>query len=271
MLLLTRQLKAHFDSTFMPKIVLGFSVAMLLSCAALGQTNLPQDQVSASIDNRADLQKIQKLLADKSRSLTWIFTGDSITHGAKHTHGSRSYVEHFAERDRWELGRVNDIVINTGSSGDKADGILRGFDWRIARFKPDVVSIMIGMNDCTRGPEKREEFRNNLRELIRRVRGLGAVPVLHTVNIVEPSAAKERGDLPAYVAIVNDVAHEEKTILVDHWQHWKTICASPEKLKQWLNDPIHPNARGHREMAILTFKTLGIFDLKSPTCQPTAP
>jgi lysophospholipase L1-like esterase len=219
----------------------------------------------------ASLGRIRTLLADKSHPLTWVFTGDSITHGAKHTHGCRTYVEHFAERVRWELGRVQDVVINTGISGDKADGILRTFDWRVGRFKPDVVSIMIGMNDCTRSPEKREEFRNNLRQLIRQTRALGAVPVLHTQNITEPSAAKERGDLPAYAAIVAEVAAEQKTVLVDHWQHWQAACKDPQVLKQWLNDPIHPNARGHREFAILTFHALGIYATNSPTCQPTPP
>src|SRR5512133_1528760 len=81
-----------------------------------------------------DLTRIRETLADKARPRTWVLTGDSITHGAKHTAGSRSYVEHFAERLRWEMGRGQDVVINTGLSGDRADGLLRNFDWRIARF-----------------------------------------------------------------------------------------------------------------------------------------
>jgi lysophospholipase L1-like esterase len=198
-----------------------------------------------------------------------VFTGDSITHGAKHTHGSRSYAEHFAERVRWEERRLQDVVINTGISGDKADGLLRDFEWRVARFKPDVVSIMIGMNDCTRGPGNRDRFREQLRELVRRSRALGAEPVLHTPNITAPSAATERGDLPAYAAIVTEVAREQQTVLVDHWQYWKTSSLNSEPLSQWLNDPIHPNPRGHREIAILTFKALGLYDTNSPTCQPT--
>jgi lysophospholipase L1-like esterase len=243
---------------------------LLVGWVAAGQpatTNLPRIAPAEAMA----LDRIRALLADKSHPLTWVFTGDSITHGAKHTHGSRTYVEHFAERVRWELGRGQDIVINSGISGDKADGILRTFDWRVGRFKPDVVSIMIGMNDCTGGPEKREEFRNNLRELIRRTRGLGAVPVLHTQNIIDPAAAKERGDLPAYATIVAEVTSEQKTVLVDHWEHWRSACKDPQVLKEWLNDPIHPNARGHRELAILTFQVLGIYATNSPTCQSIPP
>ena len=179
--------------------------------AAAGAPREPLISKGASPGPRGgsnSLDLIQALLADESRSLTWVFTGDSITHGAKHTHGSRSYVEHFAERVRYELGRGQDVVINTGLSGDKADGLLQHFESRVARFKPDVVSIMIGMNDCMRGLDKREEFRNNLRQLVTRTRALGAVPMLHTQNTVEPSAAKERGDLPAYARLVAEVARK---------------------------------------------------------------
>src|SRR5580704_17629260 len=66
---------------------------------------------------------VKELLAGKE-PVAWVFTGDSITHGALHTKGWRSYPEHFAERVRWEMKRMRDIVINTGISGDKTDGLL---------------------------------------------------------------------------------------------------------------------------------------------------
>lgn len=265
--LITNSLAVCLSRLRLPACCAAVLLAVGIAAGQPATTNLPLAPPSES----ESLDRIRALLVDKSHPLTWVFTGDSITHGAKHTHGSRTYVEHFAERVRWELGRVQDIVINTGISGDKAEGILRAFEWRIGRFKPDVVSIMIGMNDCTRGPKKREEFRTNLCQLIRRTRALGAVPVLHTQNTIEPSAAQERGDLPAYATIVAEVAHDEKAVLVDHWRHWQTACQDPQMLKQWLNDPIHPNARGHREFAILTFQVLGIYSTNSPTCQPTPP
>src|SRR6266571_3512165 len=125
-----------------------------------GLTGLAQEQMARfeSITNAADdLAVIQARVADQSAPITWVFTGDSITHGASHTHGERSYPEHFAERVRWEMGRRRDVVVNTGISGDTADGILKDFEHRVARFKPDVVSIMIGMNDCAGGSAMRSK------------------------------------------------------------------------------------------------------------------
>src|SRR5580698_4140403 len=63
-----------------------------------------------SADDNGDA--IRALLKGKEH-VVWLITGDSITHGALHTCGWRSYPELFGERVRWELYRVRDIVINT--------------------------------------------------------------------------------------------------------------------------------------------------------------
>jgi len=74
--------------------------------------------------------------------------------------------------------------------------------------------------------------------------------------------------LPAYNEIIVKIAHAEKVVLVDHWSYWRKERPEIASMQEWLNDPIHPNARGHREFARLLFRTLDIYDDKSPTCQP---
>jgi hypothetical protein len=44
---------------------------------------------------------------DKETALTWVLTGDSITHGAWFTNGARSYPEHLAERVRCVSNRMS--------------------------------------------------------------------------------------------------------------------------------------------------------------------
>lgn len=56
------------------------------------------------------MERIKKLLRSDD-PLTWVFYGDSITHGLSHTFGHRDYAELFAERVRYELGRAMDIII----------------------------------------------------------------------------------------------------------------------------------------------------------------
>src|SRR5439155_5180659 len=150
---------------------------------------------------------IKKLLAGKE-ALTWVLTGDSITHGALHTKGWRSYPEHFAERVRWELQRMRDVVINTGISGDRTGGLLADIEWRALRFQPNVVSAMLGMNDATSGKAGRETFRKNLTSITEKIIAAGAIPLLNTPNTVHVKNAGNRGDLAAYAEIVREVARE---------------------------------------------------------------
>ena len=223
------------------------------------------------VDPHSGLDGIKQLLAG-GPPLTWVFTGDSITHGALHTLGWRSYPEHFAERVRWELRRVRDIVINTGISGNRTGDVLNDFEWRVARFQPNVVSVMLGMNDCTAGEAGREAFGANLKEISRRVIAAGAIPLFNTPNPTYVKNAGGRSDLPAYAALVRDVATAEKIPLVDHWQHWQRTKPDQESLLPWLEDKsIHPGVYGHREFAKLIFRELGIFAENSPTCSLEVP
>ncbi len=213
------------------------------------------------------MQRICALLKDSKEPLTWLFTGDSITHGALHTFGWRSYTELFAERIRFELRRPRDMVINTGISGDRTGGLLADWEWRVARFQPHVVSVMMGMNDCTTGAGGREGYRKNLNEILDRIQALPhAISLLHTMNPItrlEPS----RADLPAYVEIVRDVGARRHVPLVDHYDEW-----SKANFYQWLGDgTIHPNEYGHRVFATRIFRELDIFDPNSFTCRLLVP
>ena len=93
------------------------------------------------------MEKVKELLTSE-KPLKWLFSGGSITHGAFHTFGERDYTEHFAERVRFELGRKLDVVIKAAISGTDTNSPLKHFDTLLGQFKPDVVFLMFGMNDC---------------------------------------------------------------------------------------------------------------------------
>jgi lysophospholipase L1-like esterase len=217
------------------------------------------------------IERIKELLARKE-PVTWVFTGDSITHGALHTKGWRSYPEHFAERVRWELKRMRDIVINTGVSGDRAQGLLPDLDWRVLHLKPDVVSVMLAINDSAYGPVARELFRKDLTAIVAKITAAGAIPVLNTPNTVYIKNAPTQGDLAAYAQVVRDVAKATKSVLIDHYARWETVKPDQEALLAWLDDKsIHPGYLGHRELARQIFREFDIFDEQSPTCQLEVP
>lgn len=255
----------------------GGAVALTFASRAVSASRASAaEQAAASpqrplVDPKSGVDGIQQLLKSPE-PLTWVLTGDSITHGALHTKGWRSYPEHFAERVRWEMRRVRDVVINTGISGDRTGGLLKDMQWRALRFQPDVVSVMLGMNDCTAGAAGRDTFRTNLLAIVEKTLGAGAIPLLHAPNTIYVKNAGGRADLEAYAEIVRQVADSQKVALVDHWQHWQKTKPDQEALLPWLEDrSIHPGVYGHREMAKLTFRVLGIYDEQSPTCQLEVP
>ena len=215
-----------------------------------------------------DLDRIKELLAQQ-KPLKWIFTGDSITAGVEHTHGYRSYPEIFAERIRWELKRPRDIVINTAISGNTTQNILDDFNWRVGQFNPEIVSLMVGTNDCARKGMTAEIYEDKLHILLDKIRATGAIPVLHTPNIIIEKDAPERAGLPDYVKVIQKTADTKSTILVDNYAYWEDAMKNRPDVnvfKEWLNDPLHPNGAGHREIARLLFKKLSIFNPDDATC-----
>lgn len=252
---------------------LGAAVAVSVAASAkpLAGAAASAKPQAGRVDPNSSLAGIKQLLAGKA-PVVWIFTGDSITHGALHTLGWRSYPEHFAERVRWELRRMRDVVINTGISGDQTGGLLADLDWRVLHFQPHVVSIMLGMNDCSRGPKNRAAFKKNMQIIVEKVQAGGAIPLLSTPNTIYLKNAAGRSDLPAYADIVRDLAAQSKLALADHWAHWQKTKPNQEDLLPWLEDKsIHPGVYGHRAFAREIFRVLGIYDDKSPTCKLEVP
>lgn len=125
----------------------------------------------------ADLGRISTIL-NSNTPATWVITGDSITHGALHTNGWRSYPEHWTERVRWELGKPKnrDFVIDSGVSGATSAELVAQFGERVTAFAPEVVSIMIGTNDIATAGLGLDTYRANLVSLVRSVRALPGSP-----------------------------------------------------------------------------------------------
>lgn len=204
--------------------------------------------------------------------LTWVFTGDGCTQGSKFTEGTRSFVEHFAERVRWELRRFHDVVINTGIAGDRAASLVKTLEWRALRFRPDVVLILTGLNDSAAGEEGIAPFQRALRSVIGRIQEAGSIPILQTPNLTTSQVLKARPSLPKYVAAIREIATCDDLPLIDHWRHWEAVNPEEPYLRPWLDDRgALPGPYGHREMLRLICHELGIFDKSSPVCALDVP
>ncbi|MDA0840571.1 MAG: SGNH/GDSL hydrolase family protein [Planctomycetota bacterium] len=214
------------------------------------------------------MQRIKDILKS-DKPVKWLFYGDSITHGALHTSGWRDYAELFTERVRFELGRPMDIVLNNAISGNNTVTLLDSFDWRVGQFEPDVVLLMIGMNDCSNNKVPIEKFESNLGQLVERIEAFNGTVVMQTTCPILPKTSPDREPhLPAYMEVIRRVAGERNLPLIDHTAHWE---AHPDKFYYWMSNPFHPNEYGHRAFANLIFKEFGIWNSTSVTCRLFVP
>lgn len=121
------------------------------------------------------LPALQKAVAEKlanGRALTWLFAGDSITHGSQHTHGYDSVSQLF-DKFLQSIGRDSDLVINAAVSGATSSTTIRQLDERLYRFqktRPDIVILQLGTNSEGSDSEASPEFSDNIKAYIVAVR-----------------------------------------------------------------------------------------------------
>ena len=203
------------------------------------------------------------------RPWNWVFYGDSITHGAAHTHGWRSFPEIFHERVRWELKKSADIVINSAYSGQTAFALSQKdyFESHVSRFAPDAVFLLIGTNDIVKTEGGADSFRTYLESIMEQIIALDAIPIVQNYPPIaqsdNPGYIKRFQQMPLYNEVIEETARKYDAVFVDHWSYWKSNCSD---LDSWLGETIHPGARGHFEMAMAIFKVLGIYTDTSPCC-----
>lgn len=145
-----------------------------------------------------------ELAPARTGNRTWVFTGDSITHGNVHTYGVRTWSEQFAQR-LVELGHASDTVVNTGISGDTSVGtsstlgVNTRFADRVGAYEPDVVVVMLGMNDAaSQMGISQEIYVANLAEIVDKIRASGATPIWRprTRSVPRGRSAREASTRP---------------------------------------------------------------------------
>lgn len=211
----------------------------------------------------ADLIHLRTLLDDIA-PVNWVLTGDSITHGLVHTQGERNYVDHLHELIRGDLGRARDALINTAISGRRIVQLLDDFERIVESWHPQVVTLMIGTNDCSTAGVfpviDAAEFATSVMDFVRRVREIGAIPVLMTPPTIDVANAPERARIAEFASAVRTVAESGGVILIDQFARFTELGAGRPGAVPWslLADPFHPNATGHAVLALEIADRLGL-------------
>ncbi len=206
-----------------------------------------------------------------------LFQGDSITdEGRKKdilepndTRAlGRGYSAHVAGQvmgDHPELGLQ---FYNRGISGNKVPDLAARWQKDCIDLKPDIVSILIGVNDIwhtiafgSKYKGTLKDYEDGYRKLIQDTQA--ALPGVRVV-ICEPFTT--RGDVfksnegktvPEYAKVAKKLADDFKLTYVPFQSEIDKACNAAEA-KFWLWDGIHPSTSGHALMAQIWRRAVGI-------------
>ncbi len=187
---------------------------------------------------------------------TILFQGDSITDCGRRDNPNKmgnGYALMAAEL----LEKDGYVCINRGISGDRASNLKNRWTEDCIELKPDIVSILIGINDTWRRYDNNsittaEEYCNNYREILTRIKNElpgTKVLILEPFLLETPADRKSwREDLDPKINCARELAREFKTafipldgLLAKHsiTMGMEAICA----------DGVHPTEAGHRLIA----------------------
>ena len=194
-----------------------------------------------------------------SPPLTIVTLGDSITKGVRSGVAADETFSAVIEKSLNEQG-VACRVVNFGIGGERTDQALQRFD-QVLKEKPRLVTVMYGTNDSYIDKGKTttrltvDEYRDNLRQIVARLRENDVAPVLMTEprwgDDASPNGAGEHPNLrlEPFVVACRDVAKELRVPLIDQFADWTAAEAAGQDLDDWTTDSCHPNPVGHRRMA----------------------
>ena len=188
-----------------------------------------------------------------------VFAGDSITDGDSYVNDINSIL--VAEHPEWRIQ-----VINRGISGNRSNDLLFRYENDVLNEAPDVVSILIGINDVWRRfdePLKTEthlssqEYRDNLVQMIDRAAAAAAKVILMSPFMIDLNKADPmRARMDRYTGICKELAAEYGLLFVDI-QAMFDLLLSVIHGYGLAGDRIHPNSVGQMAIALEWLKAVG--------------
>ena len=164
-----------------------------------------------------------------------------------------------------DAGGRDVTVITAGSGGNTtADGLAR-LETDVLSHDPHFVVIMFGLNDSWIDEGKTasrltvEQYRDNLAQMVSRLRGRGIAVVLMTPNpaIAPAYPAARNVTLKTYVAAVRTLARRERLPLVDVYGRFAELAIEGADLNSLFTDAMHPNPAGQKLIAAMLTEQFG--------------
>lgn len=191
-----------------------------------------------------------RLVLEGTRPATWVFTGDTIVQGGGQTGAGRTFSEQFGDLLKNKLRRLLDVIVNTGVPNSRCENFLKTFDWRVTRFEPEAVFLMLGSHEATSEATGRDRFYDQLHDIVDAFESAEIPLILQTPPTAHPDHLTEDSNLSANVAVLREVAVERHVALIDHWSLFQNRLTNADSAPDWWSAAgLMPNVRGHAELA----------------------
>lgn len=194
---------------------------------------------------------------------TYVFAGDSITDAGRREDADSlgdGYVRLIANA-------TSERVVNAGISGDRVRDLRRRWDADVLALSPDVVTVLVGINDTWRrydsgDPTSAELFRVDYDAILSAAAAGGASLILMEPFLV-PISAEQRSwraeDLEEKIAVTRELARRHGARLVP----LDGLLAEAARLQgaaAIAEDGVHPTAAGHALIAAAWRETAAMTD-----------
>lgn len=205
---------------------------------------------------------------DDKKSLVFLFQGDSITDGNRgrsadpnHIMG-HGYAFSVASRIGADFAESRHSFYNRGISGNRVTDLKDRWQTDALDIKPDVLSILVGINDASMLINKGEVensafdlFETTYRDILSQSKKQNpdmlfvlCLPFVYPVSRVKDNWKSYSDTLASLTARIKKLASEFNAVLVDFPMVFdKAIKRAPAGY--WIWDGIHPTVPGHELMA----------------------
>ncbi len=180
-----------------------------------------------------------------------LFQGDSITDCNRDRTDPLSlgngYVSLITEMLAVKYSDCNLRFLNRGISGDKIRDLQLRWDNECIGLEPDILSILIGVNDTMITPK--EKFENEYRLLLKRTKEvLNSKIIMCEPFLLLGDDNAYRDDLNPKIEIVHKLSAEFNTLLLPLDKIFRDAC-SHHPPDYWAPDGVHPTPAGHALIA----------------------
>lgn len=229
-----------------------------------GLTGLSFPGILTAINPKRMTQKTTKW-----NGLAILFQGDSITDGARtrnndwnHIMG-HGYSYLIASRFWFDYPKEDLMFYNRGISGNKVKDLLDRWEEDTIELKPDLLSILIGVNDVASiiaNENSIEAWHDNYKKLLDKTKKElpNTTLILCEPFLLPADWNKEKVDTWETVihkmqAIVRRLAKDYKTLHVELQGPFNKACQKAPA-KYWVWDGVHPMPAGHELIARIWIK-----------------